>query len=168
MQQSKFFPVLVTLIALVVVAVAAAAGWRIVRGDGSLLRDVSVQHERITPNADGSDDITLISYDLAGNATVSIYFEGTDGERYYFRRDEPRGAGEYEVYFSGVVDGYRLPGEEVQGQILARLLQDGDYIWVVEASGEGPRNERATGHLTIAEADAALPEIRDFSLSRHT
>lgn len=168
MQQSKFFPVLVALVAVVVVAVAAAAGWRIVRGDGSLLRNVSVEHDRITPNADGNDDITLVSYELAGNATASIYFEDVEGNRYYFRRDEPRGAGQYQVYFSGVVDGYRLPGEEIQGEILARLLPDGDYTWVVEATGEDGRSERATGSLTVADADAVLPEIRDFSLSGRT
>ena len=168
MQQSRFFPVLVALVALVVVAVVAAAGWRIVRGDGSLLRNVSVQHERITPNADGSDDITLVSYELAGNATASIYFEDAAGDRYYFRRDEPRGAGEYQVYFSGVVDGYRLPDENVQGEIRARLLRDGDYTWIVEATGEDGRSERATGSLAVADADPILPEIRDFSLSRHT
>ena len=168
MQRSTLFPLVVALVAFVVVAVAAAAGWRVVRGDGSLLRHVSVQHNRITPNADGSEDITLIGYELADNATVSIYFEDTDGERYYFRREEPRGAGEYEVYFGGVVDGYRLPGEAVEGQVVARLLRDGDYTWVVEASGEDGRRERDTGALTIVQSDSALPEIRDFSLSRHT
>lgn len=168
MQRSKLFPVLVTLVALVVVAVATAAGWRIVRGDGSLLRHVSIQDDRITPNADGNNDITLVSYELADNGTVSIYFEDAGGDRYYFRRDEPRGAGQYQVYFSGVVDGYRLPGEEVQGEILARLLRDGDYTWVVEATGDDGRTERVTGLLTVADADPALPEIRDFSLSRRT
>lgn len=159
---------LVALVAVVVVSVAAAAGWRIVRGDGSLLRNANVEHAQITPNADGSDDITLIGYELAGNATVSIYFEDADGEQYYFRRNEPRGAGDYQVYFGGVVDGYRLPGEAIQGEIVARLLRDGEYRWVVEANGEDGGNERATGTLTVAEADVALPEIRDFSLSGRT
>lgn len=156
------------MVALVIVVLAVGLGWRLVRGDGSLLRNVSVAEERITPNADGDSDITLISYDLARNADVSIYFENSSGEQYFFRQKEPRGAGEYEVYFSGVVEGYRLPGEQFQGQVLARLLQDGVYTWVVEAVDADAVLERETGQITIAEADTELPEIRNFTLDRET
>ena len=166
MKNRRLFPLLVTAVALVVVAGAAAVGWRVVRGDQSLLRAARVQHDRITPNADGEQDVTTVSYELSRNATVSIYFEDAAGERYYFRRERPRGAGPYQVYFAGVVDGYRLPGEQVQGEILSRLLRDGAYTWVVEATDEEGVTERVTGPLVVAEADPALPEIRDFSLDR--
>lgn len=168
MAREQRFPYVVTLIAVLVVVVALALGWRLIRGDSSILRNPTVADSIITPNADGDQDITLISYEISRNATVSIYFEDAAGERYYFRREQPRGVGEYSVYFSGVVEGYELPGESFDGQVLARLLQNGDYSWVIEATDERGNQDVAVGNLTIAGADAVLPEIRDFSLTRDT
>ncbi|MDT8304489.1 MAG: hypothetical protein RRC07_01025 [Anaerolineae bacterium] len=168
MVDKQRFALIVSLIAVVVVAGLLAIGWRLIRGDDSLLRRVAVAETLISPNADGDKDITEISYTLSRNATVSIYVEDDAGDRYYFRQEQPRGAGDYSVYFSGVVDGYQLPGEDYAGQILARLLQDGAYTWVVEAVDENGHVENDSGSLTIVEADAALPEIRDFTLSRRT
>lgn len=166
MNDRRLFALFVTAVAVAIVAGAAAIGWAVVRGDRSLLRAARVEQEQISPNADGEQDETLISYELARNATVSIYFEDAAGERYYFRRERPRGAGPYEVYFGGVVDGYRLPGEQLQGEIVSRLLQDGAYTWVVEATDAEGVTERASGSLLVADADPLLPEIRDFSLDR--
>lgn len=168
MAREQRFPYVVTLIAVLVVVVALALGWRLIRGDSSILRNPTVADSIITPNADGDQDITLISYEISRNATVSIYFEDAAGERYYFRREQPRGVGEYSVYFSGVVEGYELPGESFDGQVLARLLQNGDYSWVIEATDERGNQDVAVGNLTIAGADAVLPEIRDFALTRDT
>ncbi|MBK8985422.1 MAG: hypothetical protein IPM39_04965 [Chloroflexi bacterium] len=168
MQQKKNTPVIVGLVALLIVLAAVAIGWRLLNGDSSLLRNVSVQHDTITPNADGDTDATRIRYQLAGNAAVSIYLENASGDRFYFRQDKIRGAGDYEVLFSGVVDGYTLPGETITGQVLARLLQNGTYTWTVEATDENGRTETQQGQLTIADADATLPELRDFSLDRAT
>jgi len=168
MAREQRFPYVVTLIAVLVVVVALALGWRLIRGDSSILRNPTVADSIITPNADGDQDITLISYEISRNATVSIYFEDAAGERYYFRREQPRGVGEYSVYFSGVVEGYELPGESFDGQVLARLLQNGDYSWVIEATDERGIQDVAVGNLTIAGADAVLPEIRDFALTRDT
>lgn len=168
MAREQRFPYVVTLVAVLVVVVALALGWRLIRGDSSILRNPTVADSIITPNADGDQDITLISYEISRNATVSIYFEDAAGERYYFRREQPRGVGEYSVYFSGVVEGYELPGESFDGQVLARLLQNGDYSWVIEATDERGNQDVAVGNLTIAGADAVLPEIRDFSLTRDT
>jgi len=168
MAREQRFPYVVTLVAVLVVVVALALGWRLIRGDSSILRNPTVADSIITPNADGDQDITLISYEISRNATVSIYFEDAAGERYYFRREQPRGVGEYSVYFSGVVEGYELPGESFDGQVLARLLQNGDYSWVIEATDERGNQDVAVGNLTIAGADAVLPEIRDFALTRDT
>ncbi len=66
-----------------------------------LLYDVSVSPAAISPNADGTDDATNIAYGLSRNATVSVYFENADGERFYFRQDRPRSAGEYRVQWGG-------------------------------------------------------------------
>lgn len=168
MASEQRFPFVVTVIAVLVVAAALALGWRLIRGDRSLLRNVAVAESLITPNADGEQDITLVSYELSRNATVSIYFEDAAGDRHYFRREQPRGVGEYSVYFSGVVEGYELPGENYEGEVLARLLQNGDYTWVIEATDERGNSEDVRGNLAISGADSVLPEIRDFSLTRET
>ncbi len=168
MDDRKFSPLWIGLIGLLVVLIAVAVGWRLMRGDGSLLRDGMVHDAAITPNADGESDITGISYTLADNATVSIYFEDEAGERYYFREDKPRGAGEYAVQFSGVVDGYVLPDEEIDGEILSRLLRDGAYEWRITAVGEDGNMESANGSITIANADPELPELRNFTLNKET
>ena len=165
MLEKKSTPFLVSLAALVLVVGMVAAGWRLYNGDNSLLRNVRVQKEQITPNADGADDATLIEYELSRNAVVSIYFEDEDGSRYYFRRDKPRGAGAYRVLFSGVVDGYTLPDDQVEGEILARLLQNGRYTWTISATDEKGATETAQGQITIADADTGLPDIRTFSVS---
>lgn len=158
--------VVAIVVAVVVVVAAVAVGWRLLNGDRSLLRNVTVGDTLITPNADGSQDATLLQYDLSRNATVSIYFENEAGERFYFRRAEPRGAGEYSVLFSGVVDGFRLPEDTIEGDILARLLPNGRYTWTIEAVDESGAVERRQDALTIAEADTQLPELRDFSLDK--
>ena len=124
-------PLLVILVAAALVLLAVWLVGRVLNGDSSLLRDATVRDAVITPNADGDSDATIIRYQLSRNATLSIYLENAAGERYYFRREKPRGAGDYEVLFSGVVDGYRLPDELIEGEILARLLRDGDYTWTI-------------------------------------
>lgn len=153
-------------IALVIVAVAIGAGWRLLRGDGSLLREVAFADPFITPNADGTTDATVIGYQLARNARVSIYFEDAQGQRYYFRRDESRGADDYEVNFSGVVEGYLLPDEAYEGEVVERLLQDGTYTWHVEATEPSGYSETISDELEVRDADTDLPEIRNFTLDR--
>lgn len=158
----------VIIIAVALVIMALGAGWLIARGDPTLLRNVTVEHEMITPNADGDGDATTIRYELSRNADVSISFEDEDGQRHYFRENQPRGVGEYEVLFSGVVDGYELPGESIEGEILARLLQDGGYTWTISAVDEDGNEESVSGELLVAEADSELPEMRNFSLDKST
>jgi hypothetical protein len=166
MNQKQISPLLVAVVAAVVVLAAVLAGWYIFQGSRELLENVSFSKTQITPNADGLDDAATISYEITRNATVSIFFENEAGERHYFRQDEARGVGEYAVNFSGIVRGYRLPDEEIEGEIQARLLQDGQYTWAILATAEDGETQTATGPLTIAEADSELPEIRGFSLER--
>ncbi|MEW5988938.1 MAG: hypothetical protein AB1791_20120 [Chloroflexota bacterium] len=167
MSDHKMMPLAVAAVALLLVLAAVLGGGWLYRGDARLLRDVLVEQSEITPNADGRTDATPIQYELTRNATVSIYFEDAAGQRHYFRREQPRGAGPYRVLFSGVVDGYQLPGEVLQGEILARLLQDGVYTWTVTAADEEGVTESVSGRLTIAEADTLLPDMRNFSLTPH-
>lgn len=166
MKNSKFFPVIVGIVALVIVVIAVAIGWRLLNGDSSLLRNVTLQHEQITPNADGDTDATRIQYELSRNAVVSIYFENDEGDRFYFRQDKDRGAGDYEVLFSGVVDGYTLPDETVQGEVLSRLLRDGSYTMTIEAVDDNGAIETQQAQIVIVDADPELPDLRDFSLDR--
>ncbi|HRQ41484.1 MAG TPA: hypothetical protein PLD25_26490 [Chloroflexota bacterium] len=156
------------MLALMLVLAAVAVGWRLVRGDDSLLRNVNVAAAEISPNADGVDDVTTISYRLSRNGRVSIYFENEAGERFYFREEKPRGAGDYRVAFSGIVDGFTLPDDQVQGQILSRLLPDGLYTWTVEAADERDVTERQQGQITIRDGDPELPDMRNFTLDRDT
>lgn len=166
MFEQKRTPLIVGVLALILVLLAVAAGWRVVRGDDSLLRNVNVAAAEISPNADGVDDVTTISYRLSRNGRVSIYFENENGDRFYFREEKPRGAGDYRVAFSGIVDGFTLPDDQVQGQILSRLLPDGRYTWTIEATDERGVTERQQGQLTIRDGDPELPDMRNFTLDR--
>lgn len=161
-QTSTFMWVGVVALAVVVAAVFLVN--RVVNGDNSLLRNVQVDKTQISPNADGDTDATSISYEISRNATVSIYFVNEAGDRFFFRQEKARGAGEYSVTFSGVVDPYTLPDDQVEGEILARLLQDGRYTWVVSATDEDGETETQEGELLIVDADPVLPDIRDFAL----
>ncbi len=137
-------------------------------GEKPLLGDVSFSVDLITPNADGDSDVLTITYNLSRSAEVSICFEDGAGNRYYFRDNvhhPPSVEEPYQVYFAGVVDGYVLPGEQFEGfTVEKRVLQGGIYIWVVEATDAEGVTEKATGALTIADADTALPELRGFSV----
>lgn len=164
MFEKKSTPFIVALFALILVVIAILLGSRLYNGDSSLLRNVDVDKEEITPNADGDNDATYIAYQLSRNADVSIYLENEAGDRFYFRENKPRGAGRYRVLFSGVVDGYNLPDETVEGEILTRLLQDGTYTWTIAATDEDGVVETAHGQIAIVDADTQLPDIREFTL----
>lgn len=153
-----------SVLGAVLVITAVLITNRLLNGDNSLLRNVTVEADQITPNADGDTDITPIAYQLSRNASVSIYLTNEAGERFYFRQDKDRGSGDYRVLFSGVVDGYLLEGETIQGEVLSRLLQDGTYTWTVEATDQNGVTEQQQGQIVIAEADPVLPEIRNFTV----
>ncbi|HSM58056.1 MAG TPA: hypothetical protein VK879_18010 [Candidatus Sulfomarinibacteraceae bacterium] len=155
---------IVTLVASLAVILALVAGRRVLHGDGSLLRTVSVEATEISPNADGIDDVTHINYEVARNARVSIYFEDDEGRRFHFREDQARAAGEYRAPFSGVVEAYHMPGEQVEGELVARLLQDGVYTWTVEATDEDGVTERRQGQVQIVDADPQLPQLQAFNV----
>ncbi|MBN1563128.1 MAG: hypothetical protein JXA10_04770 [Anaerolineae bacterium] len=157
-------PKVITIIAAVVaVIVVGVAGYMLLQPPGDLLTHAGFDDAQISPNADGKSDITTIRYSLARNATVSIYLDGTSGERFYFRENEARVAGDYGVQFSGVVDGFLLPGEEIPGTLERRLMPNDTYTWVIEAVRDD-ETQRATGTLAIVDADSALPIISSFDI----
>lgn len=166
MFEKKQTPLIVILVAVPLVLLAVALGWRLVRGDSQLLRNVRLESAEITPNADGVGDITYFNYQLSRNGRVSITFTDENGQEFVFRQDRLRGIGDYRVAFSGIVDGFSLPDDEVEGQILTRLLPNGRYTWRITATDENEASETAKGVLTISQADNALPDMRDFTLDR--
>lgn len=117
---------------------------------GPLLTEVSVAPAAITPNADGIEDVTRVSYHLNGSANLSIYFVDGAGERHYFRDNRRRSEGDYRVDFGGVVDGSMLP--------------DGDYTWVIEAVTDDGQSAKEEGVLTVRDADTEKPELQGFSV----
>ncbi|MER3400334.1 MAG: hypothetical protein C4313_04245 [Thermoflexus sp.] len=115
-----------------------------------LLVAAAVRPDRLTPNGDGRDDVVVIQYRLGRAARLSIYFVGPDGVPHYFRRDQPRPPGDYEVLFNGVAEN--------------RLLPDGRYTWVVEARDDG-EVARITGTLTVSGSNPQPLTITGFSIS---
>jgi hypothetical protein len=146
-----------------------AIGYLILQPPGDLITHAEFSNSTLSPNADGQDDITVFSYGISRNATVSLRFEqktsSGEGLVFDFRADKRRTKGDYSVQFSGVVDGYVLAGEEVAGTIERRLMPDGQYIWTLEAVAEDGETETRSGNLTLTEGDTALPRISSFEVS---
>ncbi|NJL57668.1 hypothetical protein HC928_22975, partial [bacterium] len=164
---------LIMIAALVGAGAVVYAGNMLLQPPRDLLVTAGFSHDLITPNADGDQDITVFSYELAADALVSLSLENEAGDRYFFRDRQPRGAGQYSVQFSGVVEGYTLPGEVIAGTVLRRLIPDGVYTWqfTAVAQVDGPDDSRVdgesmslTGTLTVRDADSPLPELVEFSV----
>jgi hypothetical protein len=131
-----------------------------------LLSDVSVSPDTISPNADGVDDATNIAYKLSRNADVSIYFENADGERFYFRRERPRSAGDYRVQWGGTVNQpWQLVNEYGQQTVESWVLPDGTYTWTVEATGDDGETAQVQGSIVLTDADNDVPELRQFNVA---
>lgn len=164
MRISRLLTIALSLIGL---AIIIATVYGALNGDQSLVK-ASLSLNTITPNADGDRDITRIEYELARNAILSIYFVDQDGRAHYFRRDQRRSAGDYAVLFSGVVEGFVRPDENVEGLVETRLLPDGKYTWFVHATNAAGTIEKQSGPLTVREGDVALPDIQGFSINPPT
>ncbi|MGB0386679.1 MAG: hypothetical protein ACPGWR_17855 [Ardenticatenaceae bacterium] len=120
-----------------------------------LLSDVRWEpHTRISPNADGIDDLTRLYYTIGSEALVTIVFESED-TRFVWRDQERRVAGEYEGWFSGVVNDGVLP--------------DGDYqVRLIAESLAGDEQASETVALSIVDADTVAPEILNFEVTPGT
>lgn len=155
------------LLALVIaLALVLVVGQALLQPDLPLITAAEFALDTISPNADGTDDITTFSYSLSRNAHVSLVFEATDGTIYAFRQDEARIPDDYQVDFSGVVDGYILPGEEIAGEVVRRLIPNGEYTWRLTAvDATSDETEERTGTFIVQDADTPLPEISVFSVS---
>lgn len=160
---------LTIIFSVIILAAILAVGYVISRPRGLVITDAEFGLSAISPNADGDNDVTAIHYRVRRQSLVSIYFEDAAGRRYVFRDQEPRARGKYDVLFSGVVDGFTLAGEEVKGEVLDRLLPDGEYTWVIEAQDAATgRVDQATGTLLVQAADPLLPDLWEFTISPET
>lgn len=161
------FPIGLTLItAAVALAAVLVAGVLLVNPNRPLLKEAQLEPETISPNADGVDDVTEVTYTLTRNAFVSIILtHNTDGTQYVFRDHERRTADTYRVLFSGVVGGYTLPGETVEGEVLRRLIPNGEYTWTFNAVAQDDgETAEITGTLIVVDGDAPLPEMTSFEV----
>ncbi len=158
-------PRLLTIaLALLGLALIIATVYGALNIDRGLIKKASFSLDTITPNADGDRDLTRIAYSLSRDATLSVFFTDKGGRTYYFRRDKPRSAGDYQVFFSGVVEGFTRPSENIEGLVEKRLLPDGKYNWTIEATDAAGKVEMQSGPLTVREGDLILPDVQGFSI----
>ncbi len=158
-------PIGLTLIAaLVALVVVVIIGQQVIAPARPLITDAGFAPDTITPNADGDSDVTILSYGLSRNAHVTVTFTNTAGQTYSFRQNEARIPDHYEVAFSGVVDGFTLPGEAFGEQkIERRLIPDGTYTWKLVATDDSGAIDQRTGTLIVKNGDDTLPQITDFT-----
>ena len=130
----------------------------------SLLINAEFQYGTISPNADNINDITAINYSLSRPANVSIYFMNKNEQKYYFRESKPRQSGQHTLLFSGVVNGFQLPGENIEGKIISRTLPNDEYTWIIEAN-DNTSIDRKTGQINVILTEDNLPDIKGFSVS---
>lgn len=171
------FPIWLTIISAVIgLILVFVFGSLFLQPPTDLIISAGFDNDTISPNADQDNDITRFSYELARNATVSIFFENETGDVFYFREDQSRSKGNYEVFFSGVVDGYVQDGEALALTVSEnpdamvverRLIPDGVYTWYITAENE-TENQEMTGTFTIENSDSQLPIMTTFTLSTDT
>ncbi|MCS6870963.1 MAG: hypothetical protein NZ571_05850 [Anaerolineae bacterium] len=162
----RFSPVLLATAALVAALAVIVAGNALLQPSRPLLLEASFSLARITPNADGIDDVTEIRYALSRTARLSITLTRADGTRFAFREDEVRTAGEYRVLFSGVVNGFALPEERLGGIVERRLMPDGEYTWEIRAVDvQTGAVMSKSGTLMLADGISQLPDIQTFEIA---
>ncbi|MCY3991445.1 MAG: hypothetical protein OXF50_09505 [Caldilineaceae bacterium] len=150
----------------VVFALLLAGCGRLDVGFGPLLRDVTVAPDQISPNADGDTDVTEIRYTLSRSAYISIFFENDEGERFYFRKDRRRSPGSYSVLWGGVMDEPQMEIlESGPMEILSRVLEDGQYRWVVEATDDDASTEAVSGTIGLNDGDTEVPRLESFAVT---
>ena len=132
---------------------------------GPSIYDARVAPDGISPNADGDQDVAEIRYSLRRPAHVSIYFEDSAGERFYFRKERRRSPGDYSVLWGGAVDQPRTVETDYGPQeVLSQVLPDGEYTWTIEAVDDSGAVETASGRITLQDGDSEAPELHNFAV----
>ena len=133
---------------------------------GPILTDARIEPDVISPNADGVADVARISYTIRRPSEISIYFEDEAGHRYYFRENKHRGARDYNVLWGGVIEEQiYLDPDHIISAYIGRVLPDGRYHWVIEATDERGKTDRAEGDITIENADTDVPQFENFAVN---
>ncbi len=136
---------------------------------GPLLYDVSVAPDAITPNADGDQDVTEIRYSLRRPAAVDVFFDNADGERFYFRNQQRRAAGDYDVLWGGVIDQpYTLETDAGAQEVLSWVLPAGVYTWTIQATDDSGDQNAISGAITLSETDNEIPQLNNFAVVPET
>ena len=163
MQLPKPLLIVGIIIALIIVGIV---GVFVLQPPSDLIQNASMSVDVITPNADGDNDIAVLSYEISRNSKVTITFQNQEtSEVFYFRSGNERSEGDYSVQFSGVVDGYVNSGETFDGAVDRRLMPNGTYEWTLTAVDDDGETQTETGALRIENADSQLPLIPAFELS---
>lgn len=147
---------LVLLGALAALLAACGAG-------GPLLSDVKVSPATISPNADGKEDVAVISYRVGGAARLTIELVDSQGKTVLFRDQEPRTVGEYQAKFSGVAE-TPISLTPFYSVTQASVLPDGQYRVVVRAEDAGGRASVQEATITLDGGDSSAPGFGDFSV----
>ncbi len=166
MKLSPFVTLVAAGIAVVIVGLGALV---LIQPPRPLLTNVRLNQTNISPGNGKNDGSVLISYTLNRPASVTIEFQNkADNSVYTFRNKVTRTPGDYQVNFSGVVDGYLLSTEaadKLGAEVLARLIPDGNYTWTIRADDPAGSSVIKSGDLGIHPVDSALPAIQDFNIS---
>lgn len=137
---------LALLLVLLIVIGALGTGCR----QRPLVEGMVIRPATISPNADGQEDVAEIKYTITRQADVSIYLLDAEGKRHDFRVNKRRSKGERTAYFGGVIDN--------------RLLPDGTYTAVIEATDERGRTARAEAPITLIDGDREELRIEGLSI----
>ena len=136
---------------LLLASACAGAG-----AEQALLSGVSVSPARVTPNADGQNDLATVKYTLSRPAQVKVSLRDGAGASHLLQEGE-RAAGNYETTFDGGVP-------VAEGELVRRALPAGEYQVVVEATADGGTLS-GRGELRLADNDATPPALADLAAS---
>lgn len=159
-------PAGVAIVALAAALAAVLVGSQLINPPRPLVVDAGFDQTAITPNADGDADVTNFVFELSRPAVISLLLTDPDGTVYSIRRDRRTPVGAFALAFSGVVEGFTLPGEELESVVERRLIPNGDYTWQFTAQEiDGPESYSDGGTLSVSDADADLPLLSSFTIS---
>jgi hypothetical protein len=156
---------LTSTVAVLLTGVLLASAWAGLEPSGPPLAAAGLSRDLIRPNSASDEAATRIRYRLVRPASISIYFEDDQGQRYYFRRDRLREAGEHEVDFRGVVEAYQVAEEPGVDGLQTRVLRDGEYRWIIEVDDSIHPPQQASGALAVREADTSLPLLLNMTVN---